>query len=101
MSLAVLLAAAYLLLGVDLEPVFSEHEISSFPVPFIKQRPSLSFVFSLPVEPYWIMYADPNLPPDKRRALQKYCGIRFGEGEKACLATLEKRLKDSGFYKAE
>lgn len=98
---AALVVVAGLLLGVDLEPVLSEHEISSIPVPFIKKRPSLTFVFSLPIEPYWVMYKDPNIPPEKRQALQTYCSIRFGESEKECLATLEERLKDGGFYKAE
>jgi hypothetical protein len=101
MLFAGLLVAAYLLFGVDLEPVFSEHEITSFPVPFIKRQPSLSIITSLPIEPYRVMYADLNIPPEKRKALQTYCSIRFGEEEKACLGILEKRLKDNGFYKAE
>lgn len=98
---AALVVVAGLLLGVDLEPVLSEHEIISIPVPFIKKRPSLSFIFSLPIEPYWVMNKDPNIPLEKRQSLQTYCGIRFGESEKDCLVTLEERLKDSGFYRPE
>lgn len=96
-----LLLVSALFVGVDMEPVLSDHEVTSVPVPFIKKRPALAVVFSLPVEPFRVMHHDADMPDAKRQALQRYCAIRFGENEADCLATLEGRLRKSGFYKAE
>ena len=100
------IAAGFLLIsvpfvGIDMAPVLSDHEVTSVPVPFIKKRPALTMVFSLPVEPFRVMYRDADIPDAKRQALQQYCAVRFGENESECLATLEGRLKESGFYKPE
>lgn len=91
-----------LFVGIDMEPVLSDHEVTSVPVPFIKKRPTLTMVFSLPIEPYRVMYHDDtDMPAEKRQAFQRYCAVRFGENEVECFATLEDRLRNSGFYKAK
>lgn len=96
-----LLLVSALFVGIDMEPVLSDHEVTSVPVPFIKKRPALAMVFSLPVEPFRVMHRDTDMPDAKRQALQRYCTVRFGENESECLATLEGRLRESGFYKPE
>lgn len=96
-----LLLVFALFVGIDMEPVLSDHEVTSVPVPFIKKRPALAMVFSLPIEPFRVMHRDADMPDTKRQALQRYCAVRFGENESECLATLEGRLTESGFYKAE
>lgn len=96
-----LLLVSALFVGIDMEPLLSEHEVASVPVPFIKKRPALTVVFSLPVEPFRVMYRDADIPDAERQALQQYCAVRFGENESECLATLQGRLKESGFYKPE
>ncbi|MCC4117620.1 hypothetical protein LLG90_19865 [Aromatoleum toluclasticum] len=96
-----LLLVFTLFVGIDMEPVLSDHELTTVPVPFIKRQPALALVFSLPVEPFRVMHHDTDMPDVKRLALQRYCAVRFGESEADCLATLEGRLRESGFYKAE
>lgn len=96
-----LLLVSALFVGIDMEPVLSDHEVTSVPIPFIKKRPALAMVFSLPIEPFRVMYHDADMPDAKRLALQRYCAVRFGENEVECLTTLEDRLRASGFYKPE